>query len=78
MITLELKRPNFYLKPFMECLDIIYSELTDNQKYQKLKETNKILAAITQFLVDYYLLKSNGLSLITSYRCVYLLNQIII
>ena len=69
MITLELKRPN---------LDIIYSELTDNQKYQKLKETNKILAAITQFLVDYYLLKSNGLSLITSYRCVYLLNQIII
>ena len=62
----------------MECLDIIYSELTDNQKYQKLKETNKILAAITQFLVDYYLLKSNGLSLITSYRCVYLLNQIII
>jgi len=36
----------------MECLDKIYSELAKNQKLRKLKETNKILAAITQFLVD--------------------------
>lgn len=62
----------------MECLDKIYSELAKNQKLRKLRETNKILAAITQFLVDYYLLKSHGLSLVTSYRCVFLLNQIII